>query len=160
MASREVSRSLTYVVPQDILTESVDLLRLLSAGVREAVVLWTGIERTSTAEVRRVLVPRQVVSRRGFEVPLEERLEIAQRLAQSGEKLLAQLHTHPGAAFHSMADDRLALPRHTGAVSIVVADFAAAWDGDLMNVSVNRHLGAGKWSELSSQEVARLFEVS
>ena len=51
--------------------------------------------------------------------------------------------------FHSCADDRLALPRHTGAISIVVANFATDWDGDLREVSVNCHLGEGVWNELS-----------
>ena len=160
MARRNVSRELTYTVPRGILAESADLLRSLSDGVRESVVLWTGIERAGTAEVRRVTVPRQKACRLGFDVPLEERLEIAQQLAQSGETLLAQLHTHPGRAFHSRTDDRLALPRHTGAISIVVADFAAAWDGDLQEASVNRHRGAGVWHELSREAVSKLFEVT
>ena len=160
MASQGVSRSLTYVVPQRILAESADLLRSLSDGVRESVVLWAGIERASTAEVRRVVVPRHRASRLRFDVPIEERLEIAQQLAESGERLLAQLHTHPGRAFHSPTDDRLALPRHTGAISIVVADFGAAWDGDLGKASVNRHLGAGRWRELSRTAVSKLFEVT
>ena len=160
MASRDVSKTFTYMVPPRILAESAGLLRSLSGGVRESVVLWTGFEETATAEVRRVTVPRQRAHRLGFDVPLEERLEIAQQLAQSGEKLLAQLHTHPGRAFHSRTDDLLALPRQSGAISIVVADFAVGWDGDLRRASVNRHLGEGKWRELSGMEVIKLFEVT
>lgn len=160
MASQDASRSRTYEVPQRILAESADLLRSLGEGVRESVVLWVGVERASTAEVRRIVVPRYRSWRLGFDVPIEERLEIARQLAQSDEKLLAQLHTHPGSAFHSRTDDRLALPRHTGAISIVVADFATAWDGDLQRVSVNRHLGAGVWRELSRAAVSKLFQVT
>ena len=160
MASRDVSGAFTYSVAPHILAESAALLRSLSNGVRESVVLWTGVERTNTAEVRRVVVPEQRAHRRGFEIPLEERLEIAEELARTGETLFAQLHTHPGRAFHSRTDDRLALPRHTGAISIVIANFALGWDGDLQNASVNRHLGAGRWRELSGAEITNTFEVT
>ncbi len=160
MASRDVNGTLAYLVAPYILAESAELLRSLSSGVRESVVLWTGVQRTNTAEVRRVTVPEQRAHRRGFEIPLAERLEIIQELASSGETILAQLHTHPGRAFHSRTDDRLALPRHTGAISIVIANFALGWDGDLQNASVNLHLGAGRWRELSGAEVTNTFEVT
>ena len=92
-----------------------------------------------------------------FDVPLWERLRIARQLAGCGEKLLVQLHTHPGRAFHSAVDDRLALPRHTGAISIVIPDFADEWNRNLQQVSVNRHLGAGVWEELGGKAVSLLF---
>ena len=139
--------------------ESAATLRALSDGVRESVVLWVGTEQGERALVQRVIVPRQCASRVHFNVPLEERLRIVQELAEVGEKLLAQLHTHPGLAFHSELDDRLALPRHTDAISIVVPHFGRRWEGDLRHVSVNRHLGQGVWRELSRDAVSLSFEV-
>ena len=65
----------------------------------------------------------------------------------------------PGAPSTRPLMIRLALPRHTGAISIVIADFADKWDGDLEQASVNRHLGAGVWEELDGEAVSRLFEV-
>ena len=148
-----------YLVPRSILVESAALLRSLSGGTRESVVLWAGTVQGRAAIVRRLVVPRQNANAKHFDVPLGERLRIAQQFANSGEKLLVQLHTHPGQAFHSPADDRLALPRHTGALSIVVPGFAATWHGDLQAVSVNRHLGKGVWRELRPKTVSTLFEV-
>lgn len=148
-----------YVVPRGILLESAEELRSLSAGVRESVVLWLGVSEAEVAWVQRIVVPHQVVGPRHFEVPLSERLNLAHELATSGQRLLVQLHTHPGGAFHSTIDDRLALPRHTGALSIVVPEFAAKWHGDLEQVSVNYHLGEGVWRELSRQTVSTLIEV-
>ena len=121
--------------------------------------LWTGTEHTGRAIVQRIVVPHQHASPEHFDVPFEERLRIVGELAESGEKLIAQLHTHPGRAFHSLTDDRLALPRHTGAVSIVVPEFGNGWQGDLLDVSVNLRLGDGVWSELSPQAVVTVFEV-
>ena len=159
MGNRHVVGELTYVVPMGILRSSADALRSLSGGVRESVVLWIGTERAHKALVQRILVPQQLASPKHFEVTLDERVRIIQELGTSGKKVLAQLHTHPGRAFHSCADDRLALPRHTGAISIVVPNFAADWKGDLRQASVNCHLGKGVWSELNSEAVSKLFEV-
>ena len=158
MGSQDLEQRLKYVVPSNILRASAETLRLLSGGAREAVVLWIGTERAGKALVQRMVVPLQLASVRHFEVPLDERIRIIRELGNSGEKLLVQLHTHPGRAFHSRADDRLALPRHTGAISIVIADFATDWHGDLQKASVNCHLGGGVWRELSPEAVSWLFE--
>ena len=159
MASRRDKDALWYVVSRSVLHESAVTLRSMSGGVRESVILWTGTAGDKEVLVRRIVVPRQSASAKHFDVPLDERLKLAQRLLVSGEKLLVQLHTHPREAFHSLADDQLALPRHTGALSIVIPDFASRWSGDLCDTSVNRHLGGGVWEELSPEVVARLFEV-
>ena len=159
MDSQGLPETVRYVIPGAILKASAETLRSLSNGVRESVVLWVGTERSDGALVQRLLVPHQLVSAKHFEVSLEERVRIIRELGDSGEKVLAQLHTHPRRAFHSCADGRLALPRHTGAISIVVPDFAAAWDGDLKRTSVNCHLGKGVWSELTPKAVSELFDI-
>ena len=159
MGNKDFVDRLTYAVPKRILQSSAHELRSLSGGVRESVLLWIGTERPDKALVRRILVPQQIASPMHFKVPLDERVRIIRELGNSSQKVLAQLHTHPGKAFHSFADDRLALPRHTGAISIVIADFAADWDGDLQKASVNYHLGEGVWSELSPESVSKLFEI-
>ena len=139
--------------------ESAETLRSLSGGVQESVVLWVGREQAGRSLVQRMIVPCQRASAIHFDVSLKERLRIIRELAASDEQLLVQLHTHPGEAFHSLVDDRLALPRHTGAISIVVPYFAREWNGDLRHASVNRHLGAGMWGELSWDAVTLAFEV-
>ena len=151
--------SITYSVSRSVLRESAVTLRSLSGGVRESAILWIGVSDDRNARVRGITVPKQFTSATHFKVPLEERLKLAQRLAYSREQLLVQLHTHPGEAFHSLADDRLALPRHTGALSIVVPNFADEWTGDLEEISINYHLGGGAWTELGPEVVSALFEV-
>ena len=159
MASRQDKDAFRYVVSRSVLHESAVTLRSMSGGVRESVILWVGTAGDKEALVRCIVVPRQSASAKHFDVPLGERLKLAQQLLASGEKLLVQLHTHPREAFHSLADDRLALPRHTGALSIVIPNFASRWSGDLCDASVNRHLGGGMWEELSPEVAARLIEV-
>ena len=146
-------------VERSLLLESARMLRDLSDNRKEAVLLWVGVRNEARAYARRIVVPEFTSTRLHFEVTLEERISLASALAAEGELVLAQLHTHPGAAFHSDTDDRFALPRHTGAISIVVPDFATDWNGDLTTVSVNIHWGAGVWRELASWEIPSAIEV-
>jgi hypothetical protein len=149
-----------YRVPAGILESSVRALREGSSGRREWVILWQGkILDEVTAEITKIHVPRQDTGPLHFNVSIDERLHLLDAVTADGELILAQLHTHPREAFHSEVDDRLAIAKHTGAVSIVVANFGTRWTGDFRETSVNRHLGAGRWRELKPHEVVELLEV-
>ena len=146
-------------VERTLVRESALMLREMSADGTEAVLLWVGVRNDAHARVKRIVVPEFTSTWQYFEVSLDVRSVLAGALAAEGEMVLAQLHTHPGPAFHSRADDRFALPRHTGAISIVVPNFAADWNGDLEDVSVNVHRGAGVWRELANWEASSVIEV-
>jgi hypothetical protein len=70
----------------------------------------------------RLVVPTQQASRADggcwVEVPLAGKLECAAAL-RPGERYVARIHSHPGEAFHSAADDRNPALTHQGALSIV-----------------------------------------
>jgi hypothetical protein len=131
-----------------------------SAGWQEAVILWQGrILSENLAEITQFVLPLQDTGPLHFSVCLAERLRLLDVVSASEEFILVQLHTHPREAFHSPADDRLAIPKHTGAISIVVPDFGMFWRGDFLETSVNRHEGGGHWRELGKDEVSQLLEV-
>jgi hypothetical protein len=50
--------------------------------------------------------------------------ELLRALRSRDEKLIAQVHSHPGVAFHSPGDDQFATSFHPGFLSIVVPHFA------------------------------------
>jgi hypothetical protein len=150
-----------YRVSRAVVAESVHALRDISAGVKESVVLWQGrVVEPGTADVRALVIPRQVAGALHFIVPLEERLRLIEVVSAAGDIILAQLHTHPHEAFHSAADDRLAVPQHVGGISIVVPDWGRNWDGDLRGTAIFRCLGGGQWEEISVRAATRLFEVT
>jgi hypothetical protein len=150
-----------YRVPRAVVAASAEALRTLSNDRIEAVVLWQGRVRSRrTAEVCELVVPRQRAGALHFDVPLEERMRLIDVVTAAGDIILAQLHTHPREAFHSAADDRLAIPQHVGGISIVVPDFGQYWDGDFGAASVHRHLGGARWEELSLSVARHLFEVT
>jgi hypothetical protein len=74
----------------------------------------------------RLVVPTQQASREQggcwVEVPLAGKLECAAAL-RPGERYVARIHSHPGEAFHSAADDRNPALTHQGALSIVAPFF-------------------------------------
>jgi hypothetical protein len=50
--------------------------------------------------------------------------KLMQELRTRRLMIAAQVHTHPNLAYHSTADDRWAIVRHVGALSLVVPHFA------------------------------------
>jgi hypothetical protein len=150
-----------YRVPRTILAESARALRDISAGKKESVVLWQGrVVKRDAADVRALVIPQQIAGALHFIVPLEDRLRLIDVVSAAGDIILAQLHTHPHEAFHSAADDRLAIPQHVGGISIVVPDWGRDWDGDLRTTAVYRCLGGGQWEAISIRAVTQLLEVT
>jgi hypothetical protein len=108
------------VIPPAVIVATMEHLRSKGRVEEEGVVLWRGT--LSPARVIGVIVPEQETGVGRFIVPLRERHRISRELAGTGEVIVAQVHSHPGAAFHSPTDDTEAIPRRVGAYSLVVPD--------------------------------------
>ena len=122
--------------------------------------LWQGkVVDVTTAEITGLVVPRQVTGPYHFNIPLSERLALIAKVAAVNEFILIQLHTHPRQAFHSPADDQMAITKHQGAVSIVIPNFGRDWQGDFAQTSVHMNLGGARWRQLPLDEVGELLEV-
>jgi hypothetical protein len=82
-----------------------------------------------TVVFRRTLIPEQTCysSRDGLLVKIDgEAIFNLNRQCHEHDELLAgQIHAHPGRAYHSPADDHLAVIRLPGGLSIVVPHFAS-----------------------------------
>jgi proteasome lid subunit RPN8/RPN11 len=128
-------------------------LRELSDGKRESLVLWAGRATSSTmATITELIVPETTASRVRLEVPMRERIAVANRLRAERLLVFADLHTHPGAAFLSELDRSRPFSVRAGFYAIVVPDFARretldGWtmfetDGlDWVEVSVHDRIG-------------------
>lgn len=119
-------RAEPIAVPAAVIRQTQRHLRAQGVDSAEGVVLWQGT--LAPPRVTAAIIPAQVVSSGRFEVPLAERQRIARELAGTGAHIVAQVHSHPGAAFHSAVDDAEAIPRRVGAFSLVVPDFGARED--------------------------------
>jgi proteasome lid subunit RPN8/RPN11 len=103
--------------------ETVRLLR--DAHDRECVLLWLGRRESGLQRVCEIYKPIQRSSSDYFEIPRNGMAELMGRLRQQGLYVISQVHTHPEEAFHSSADDRWAIVRHAGALSLVLPWFAS-----------------------------------
>lgn len=110
-----------FDVPTAVVETTMEHLRSKGREDEEGVVLWRGT--FSPARITGVIVPQQETGVGRFVVPLLERQRISRELAGTGDVIVAQVHSHPEAAFHSPIDDHEAIPRRVGAYSLVVSDF-------------------------------------
>jgi len=108
------------------LARTIEVLRAGSERSEERVVLWLAPvsairEPITIAEVN---VPLQITDVDYFKLPPESLRALMTHLRAARLKIVAQVHSHPGDAFHSKADDKWAIVRHVGALSLVLPRFA------------------------------------
>jgi proteasome lid subunit RPN8/RPN11 len=110
---------------QAIVEQTLVALQRSGQAGKEGIVLWLGNRFGADAgEVKAAYVPMHQAEKDRFWIPYEGMEALMARLRQDRLALLAQVHSHPGQAFHSEADDRWAIVRYVGALSIVVPTFA------------------------------------
>ncbi len=129
-----------------VLETTQDVLRTESNGSREALTIWAGRPRDATTVlVSHVITPVVEADHDWLTISLPERTAIATYLR--GEQLLAvaDIHTHPEAAFLSKIDRRRPFSSRNGFYALVIPNFAtdppaAGWrcyvaiDGDWREV--------------------------
>jgi hypothetical protein len=135
----------------NILAKTFEALVACGRGRCECAVYWTG---PSTDDVIDGLEhPVHLRSWFGYEIESEWLTQFWRGLARNKRSVKAQVHTHPGEAFHSATDDRWPIISQPGFLSVVIPDFATgmptldrAWIGQL--------LSDGSWRKAKSVEEA------
>jgi proteasome lid subunit RPN8/RPN11 len=114
----------TVFVPASIISQT--LLQLQAVGRRETecVVLWLGVRDGDGIKVKSLWKPEQEAESDYFHIPESSMDALMKELRTRRFMIAAQVHTHPHLAFHSSADDRWAIVRHAGALSLVIPYFA------------------------------------
>lgn len=112
-------------VSDEVVDETLAILRRAGLARRECVALWLAADDDGDCEVVEVFVPPHEASDDYFHVPRESIAALLDKIARDSRRVVAQVHSHPAEAFHSLADDRWALVRHVGALSLVIPWFAS-----------------------------------
>lgn len=112
------------VVPKRVLASTLRSVRWAGRLGNERVVLWLGRRVQGAIQVLEHYVPKQMAARDMFRIPPVSMRSLMKTLGRKNLMVAAQVHTHPHEAFHSAADDRWAVVRHVGALSLVLPDFA------------------------------------
>lgn len=153
----------TVVVPESVVQHGHKFLRATGAGGREGLVLWVGRREGPTFFVTDLVIPEQKGIRTMdgvcvvVEGPALARLNAD--LYKGQLQLIAQVHSHPGAAYHSETDDNYAIATKIGCLSLVIPNFANR-PFSLAECAVYRLNTAGKWLELSNCEVDELIHIT
>jgi len=133
------------------------LNNLREAGRRrcECVVLWLGRRDQSAIAVAKAYRPLQAAKEDMFHISPAGMTALHDQLRRNRFMVAAQVHSHPFRAFHSEADDRWAIVRHEGALSLVVPNFAVdtTVSNFLDQAKVYRFSASAQWVEVPAYEL-------
>jgi proteasome lid subunit RPN8/RPN11 len=111
--------------PAALVDQTLEALRDAGHKGVERVVFWLGHRNEAgRCTVVETYTPQQEAAVDYFRIPPDGMIAFMRHLRRQHVVLLAQVHSHPDAAFHSLADDKWAVVRHVGGLSIVVPTFA------------------------------------
>lgn len=149
------------VVPAAAVAQTLRELRRAGADNRERVVLWLGVRSGVSIEVREAFVPLQVADEDYFWIPPRGMSELLSHLRENRLMTAAQVHSHPEEAFHSEADDRWAIVRHEGALSLVVPFFGLNTTEDTFveDAAVFQLSKSNRWLEVPPESVHRRYRI-
>ncbi len=144
-----------------VISRTLQVLQLFGARECEGLVLWLGEVTETGAQITHAAVPDQRPIKGeegvGYFVDGAALFELNRRLSETGLRLIAQVHSHPGEAYHSETDDRYAIVTADGGLSLVVPNFGCAGT-DPSDWAVYR-LKNGNWRELAEREIRSLLSV-
>jgi proteasome lid subunit RPN8/RPN11 len=149
-------------VPADILRSVHTHLRDSGASGFEGVGFWAGRTEGETFFVEAAVVPTQWGHRSSDGVAVmisgDELHRMNVWLHRNRFTIIAQLHSHPGDAYHSETDDEFSIMTRVGGLSIVVPNFAKD-PFSFQTAAFYRLLKNGDWRCLDAEEASDLIHV-
>jgi proteasome lid subunit RPN8/RPN11 len=139
---------------EEVLEQAFGHLRRCGAGERECVVYLTGPIDTADL-IDGVIHPVHTATAGGYEVGAGALAELWADLLAARRSVRAQVHTHPGAAYHSARDDDYALIGIPGYLSLVLPDFALGPLG-LDGAFLARRDDDGRWANAPAGELLEI----
>jgi len=143
---------------QDTLQE----LKKVGDGNKEGIAYWSGTLNETKATIKNVMFADEYPEFHNEElfasVSLDMSFKIGEKIHERNEILFAQVHTHPGEAFHSFVDNTYPISHRVGFFSIVIPYFGKNVNS-LSQCKIFEYEGKAKWHELNKDEIKRKFEV-
>lgn len=148
-----------FYIPTAVLRETQDYIETHGAENKEAYLFWAGAVADGEAYITTCIYPTANARHGGVKVPLQKMTEINLELRDRDQLVLAQVHSHPGAARHSSVDEEKAVSFHEEFVSIVVPDFGETPVYDLRDCGVYVYTADHGWRLLDDSEVEDRFVI-
>ena len=136
----------------------------MSVGAKrstEALALWLGKTRGQEIDVVEAYVPDYEAAVDWFHIPRSSMRSLMSHLRERRLQVCAQVHSHPGRAFHSVADDKWAVVRHVGALSLVLPTFGVGVEREqfLQAVAAYELSEENVWCRVSEPELRANLEI-
>ncbi len=148
------------LLPFTILEETLKEFKEYGKEDLEAFAIWVGLEENNAFKIKEVWIPTQYNTMSSYFVPDIDVHTINVDLNKKKYSAIAQLHSHPGDAFHSCVDDSYSILTIPGSFSIVVPDFGYISFRDSLNDMVVYRLLDNKWVLQSKNRVNKLFKIT
>lgn len=150
--------SLVFRVGSQTVERTLEFFRQQGLRGHEGVALWPGNIAGGICDIGSPLIPRQITGPRMYQIPADESFRIIKTVAKQNLVIPIQIHSHPGSAYHSEADDEYAFLQHLNAISIVVPNFGFFDARDFLANAVFYSLrGPELWELMDDAEVSRRF---
>jgi len=144
-----------FCLSQDVWAETVAALRYYGDFRSEGLVYWGGVVGATGETIVTSLLKLNHEPQGGCVRPTAEEMRALLRtLRKRDEKLVAQIHSHPGEAFHSLGDSQHATSYHQGFISIVLPNFGRGVQS-LLDCAVYEF--RGDFDALTPQEIGERF---
>ena len=151
------------IIPKACIEHVYGHLRECGAKGLEGVALMAGLKMDTVFQVTYSLIPKQqgyaLEDGLIYSVGGEELHRINLWLYEKKLTLAAQIHSHPGRAYHSEMDDRYPIVTVLGGTSIVVPNFGSG-DMSKQRWAVYRLAGPLNWRELTPKEIEDFIEIN
>jgi hypothetical protein len=144
-------------VPEEAWLRTLEEIRMYGGRRSEALLFWGGILSASAAQVTGVYLPGHRPDGAHAALSKEESRWLVRQLHGRDEKLIAQIHSHPGEAYHSDGDDAGAASFHIGFLSIVVPQYGRGV-ACLSECAIFEFDGT-RFTELKAGDIAQRFRV-
>lgn len=146
------------LVPSWIITKTCKFLQKGGEKGKEALSLWVGRPENNFFNIKDVLFPEQISNRLFFHVSDKELDKINRELYKKNLSLIAQIHSHPRAAFHSSIDEKYPIMTTLGGFSIVIPSYGFISSNNFHEYAVYRLTEKG-WVEFTQKEVGAIFSI-
>ena len=145
-------------IPYSILEKTLEFFKEYGKHDLEACAIWVGEEHHDIFEIKEVWFPKQENTMISYHIPDIDVHNINVKLNKYKYSAIAQLHTHPGDAFHSSVDDEYTILSLPGSFSIVMPDY-----GDIPICAIDDwvvyRLLNGEWTLQTKNKVRSLFQI-
>jgi hypothetical protein len=149
-------------IPEELIYRVHNHLYEMGLHGNEGIALWAGYIQDNLFYVTHAIIPKQTAFISGgglcITVDADELHRINVLLYKNNISVIAQIHSHPGEAYHSSLDDTFPIAATVGSFSLVIPYFARE-TFNIKNCAIYRLNHQSLWKSINSDDVDRIIQI-